>query len=339
VRERLRAAGYAAAGVGFFALPQLLGSDRVAYQTAIIVAIFAVMAYGLDLLVSYLGEVSLGQPLFWAAGAYVGGLLATRYGWGAWATAGAALGVCVAVATAVGLLTIRTRDFVFSLVTYATTIVALGVVSNWGFVGASDGIVGIPQLDLSLLGLELAPSGDDGLWPYAFALLAATVYGVHRFRRSRLGMAALMVNLNPALAASMGLDERRIRVRVFVLSAVITGAAGWLYAYQRSFVGPDLLGTYFLVLMLTAVVISGRRVLLGPVVGVLILVLQQNYASVGTNGDAVVLGAILAGVLILWPTGLVGAWAALRRRGVRASGGPRRAGEPVPDPDRPPAVS
>ena len=61
-----------------------------------------------------------------------------------------------------------------------------------------------------------------------------------------------------------GIDPARVRLQVFLFSAPISAAAGWLYAYQRAYVSADVLETYFLILMLTAVVLVGRRQLLGP---------------------------------------------------------------------------
>ena len=147
---------------------------------------------------------------------------------------------------------------------------------------------------------------QEELWPIAFALLLLTLAFIARFRRSRLGTAALMVQMNPALAASLGIDPRKIRLAVFVLSAPITGLAGWLYAYQRAYVGPDMFETYFLVLMLTAVVLIGRRILVGPLIGTALLIAQQNLLSLGGDWNKIVLGAVLAFVLIFWPAGLVG---------------------------------
>ena len=108
------------------------------------------------------------------------------------------------------------------------------------------------------------------------------------------------------MPASLGIDPRKIRLAVFVLSAPITGLAGWLYAYQRAYVGPDMFETYFLVLMLTAVVLVGRRVLVGPLIGTAILIVQQNLLSLGGDWNKIVLGSVLALVLIFWPAGLVG---------------------------------
>ena len=115
-----------------------------------------------------------------------------------------------------------------------------------------------------------------------------------------------MVQMNPALATSLGIDQQKVRLAVFVISAPVTGLAGWLYAYQRAYVGPDMFETYFLVMMLTAVVLVGRRILFGPLIGVGILITQQNLLSLGGDWNKIILGSVLAVVLIFWPTGLVG---------------------------------
>jgi branched-chain amino acid transport system permease protein len=124
-----------------------------------------------------------------------------------------------------------------------------------------------------------------------------------------------MVQMNPNLASTLGLDTQRIRFQVFLLSAPVSALAGWLYAYQRAYVGPDMFEAYFLVVMLTAAVLTGRRVLLGPVVGTAIVLVQQNFFSIGGDGDKIILGFVLAGVLIFWPQGLIGLWDRVAARG------------------------
>jgi branched-chain amino acid transport system permease protein len=214
--------------------------------------------------------------------------------------------LCIIAAAFLGAVTLRTREFVFSLVTYAAAVVAYEIAFNWDAIGGSDGIVGISALKLPF-GLATYVGGtQEELWPVAFALLLLTLAFIARFRRSRLGTTALMVQMNPPLAASLGVDPRKVRLAVFVISAPITGLAGWLYAYQRAYVGPDMFETYFLVMMLTAVVVVGRRVLLGPLIGTAILIAQQNLLSLGGDWNKIILGSVLALVLIFWPTGLIG---------------------------------
>jgi branched-chain amino acid transport system permease protein len=289
-----------------FLLPRLLGGTSIVYSTLTTIAIFAVMCYGVDIVLSYLGEVSLGHTLFWAAGGYAAANLSVKYGLNGWATALAAIAICIAAAVFLGAVTLRTREFVFSLVTYAATVVAYEIAFNWDAIGGSDGIVGIPALKLPFGFATFSGSSQEDLWPIAFILLLVTLVFIARFRRSRLGITALMVQMNPALATSLGIDQRKVRLAVFVISAPITGLAGWLYAYQRAYVGPDMFETYFLVMMLTAVVLVGRRVLLGPLIGTGILIAQQTLLSLGGDWNKIILGSVLAIVLIFWPTGLVG---------------------------------
>lgn len=295
----------ALAAIGFF-LPKLLGGTSVAYSTLTTIAIFAVMCYGIDIVLSYLGEVSLGHTLFWAIGGYTAANLSVKYGLNGWSTALATIALCIVAAGFLGAVTLRTREFVFSLVTYAAAVVGYEIAFNWDAIGGSDGIVGISALKLPLGIATFSGATQEDLWPVALTLLLLTLIFIARFRRSKLGTAALMVQMNPALAASLGIDPRRIRLAVFVLSAPITGLAGWLYAYQRAYVGPDMFETYFLVLMLTAVVLIGRRILIGPLIGTAILIAQQNLFSLGGDWNKIVLGSVLALVLIFWPAGLVG---------------------------------
>jgi branched-chain amino acid transport system permease protein len=258
--------------------------------------------------------VSLGHTLFWAGGAYVTAVVSVQHGWGPLPALAAAIAVVTALAVVLGLATIRTREFVFSLVTYAAAVIGLTVVSNSDALGGTDGIVGVPLLALPAVGGQYVARTNAEMWPIAFALLVLVIAVIARFRRSRLGVTALMSQMNPDLATALGVDVRRIRVLVFVLSAPIAGLAGWLYAYQRSYVSPDLLSAHFLLFMLAAVILPGRRLLLGPLAGAAILTTQQELFSFGGDADKIILGGVLAAVLLLSPNGLVGAWHAAVRR-------------------------
>ncbi len=294
--------------------PAWLGGGPAVYSAAVLIAILAVMSYGLDVIVSDLGEVSLGHTVFFAVGAYATGLLSTRAGLGSWATLGASIGVALVFAAVIGLVTLRLREFVFSLVTYAVAVVAMSLASNWSFLGGSDGVRGLPMLDLSFAGLSLAARTDRELWPYAFAMLAIVIYLVDRFRHSRLGAAAIMTHLNPRLATTGGIDPARVRLQVFLFSAPISAAAGWLYAYQRAYVSADILENYFLILMLTAVVLMGRRQLLGPLVATAFVLVQERFFSFGGYVDKIVLGSVLVVILAFCPHGLMGLVRPLSRR-------------------------
>lgn len=297
-----------------FVLPSVLGGGNKIYTTLTLIAIFAIMSYGMDIILSDLGEVSLGQTVFWATGAYTTALLVIKADWNPVLSLAAAIVISMLIALLLGVVTIRTREFVFSLVTYASAIIVMTLVSNVPLFGGSDGLVGMPVLQL---GPYEAGTASE-LYPVALVAVIIVIYMVARFRRSRIGLTARMTHMNPELTTTMGFDVRRTRVFVFVLAAPTSALAGWLYAFQRSYVGPDLLDQFYLLLMLTAVVLPGKRILLGPLFGTAILVTQQQHFSFGGDVDKIVLGGILAIVLLTSKDGLAGwvraAVAKIRRR-------------------------
>ena len=296
-----------------FLVPMLFGGTTAVYSACVLIVIFAVMAYGLDIIVSDLGEVSLAHTVFFATGAYTTALVSTNPDMGPIITLICSTIMALLAAAALGLVTIRLREFAFSLVTYAVAVIVTTIAENAAFLAGSDGLRGIPIFTLSFGSLSYSAGTDRQLWPVAYLLLMATLWLVHAFRRSRLGHAAMMVNLNARLATMSGINPQRTRLLVFLFSAPITSAAGWLYAYQRAYVSADVLEFYFLILMLTAVVLVGRQVMLGPLIGVLLIQLQEKFLSFGANVDKIVLGAGLILVMTCFRGGLVGATQSLRK--------------------------
>ncbi|MBX9472377.1 branched-chain amino acid ABC transporter permease [Microcella sp.] len=317
-RERvIRWAGVPAVIVAFFFLPVALGGGIRIYDTLVVIAIFALMVYGVDMLLSYLGDISLGHTAFWAAGAYVTAASATRFGWNSWMTLVASIVLCLALAAVLGGAVYKSRAFIFTLSTYAAAVVLSNIAHNWEFVGGSDGVVGVPFLDLSIGPIQIATNSVQDMWPVVYVVLVLVILGISRFRHSKLARTSLMAYMNPDLATTMGVNVSRARFLLLVISSVPPALAGWLYAYYRSYVSPDLFEMYFLIIMLTAAAIVGRRVLLGPVIGVALIITQQNLFSLGGSVDKLILGLVLVVVLTVWPSGLLGLWHLLRDTGKR----------------------
>lgn len=297
-----------------FFVPQLSGGSSAVYSAVVVIAIFAVMSYGLDIVMSDLGEVSLAHPVFFAVGSYTTAILATRAGVDGWATLFGSIVVATIIALFVGLVTLRLREFVFSLVTYALTVVAMTLANNWDFLGGSDGIRGIPKLDMSFLGFSLIAGNDRELWPYAFVLLVVVLYLIARFRKSNLGVSAVMTHENPRLATMSGVSQAKVRLQVFVFSASISASAGWLYAYQRAYLSADVMDIYFLIFMLTAVVLFGRQQLFGPLAATVLILAQEKFLSFGGYMDKIILGSVLVIILAFFPNGLMGLYNSIVKR-------------------------
>lgn len=313
-RGAARAALMVVGAVLLYALPTILGGSSAIYTTFQLIAIYSLLAYGFDLVQAYVGETSLGHLFFWGIGAYSVGLLVRADLMSPILTLVVAVVTVLVAAVVVGLITLRTTHFVFALVTYAVTVVAMTVVSNVPWLGGSNGLVGIPFLELELGDTVLSAREPAAFWTVCFICLMATILFVSYFKSSRLGVKAMLGQANTELAAIATVDVKRTRAIVFVLSSVPSAVGGWLYAYQRGYVGPDLLDMHFLILMLAgAILVSSRLVVWGPVAGIALLVAQQEYLSLGGNGNAAVLGCFLVAVLLFKP-------ARILRRGVRLHG-------------------
>jgi branched-chain amino acid transport system permease protein len=335
-RQRLiKWIGVPLAIVAVYFLPAAFGGGIRIYDTVVVIAIYALMVYGVDMLLSYLGDISLGHTAFWAAGAYVTAACATKFGWNSWMTLLASVVLCVALAAVLGGAVYKSRAFIFTLSTYAAAVVLSNIAHNWEFVGGSDGLVGVPFLDLSIGPIQLATRSVQDMWPVVYVVLVLVILAISRFRHSKLARTSLMAYMNPDLATTMGVNVSRSRFLLLVISSVPPALAGWLYAYYRSYVGTDLFEMYFLIIMLTAAAIVGRRVLLGPVIGVALIITQQNLFSFGGQIDKLILGLVLVVVLTVWPKGLLGLWHLVRdlvkrgwssRRGADSAGGGGDAG-------------
>ena len=194
--------------VGFF-VPRVLGGSPAIYSACVLISIFAAMAYGLDTIVSDVGEVSLGQSVFFAAGAYTTALLSTGPRLGPFPTLLGSIAIALLIAAVLGFVTLALREFVFSLVTYAVVVVAASLAQNWSFLGGSDGLRGIPAFELSFGSLSFTARNDQELWPVAYLLVLVAIYLVYAFRHSRLGQSALMTHLNPQLANMSGVRSAK----------------------------------------------------------------------------------------------------------------------------------
>src|SRR5690606_33345034 len=94
----VRWVGAAVLLVAFYFLPVALGGGIRIYDTVVVIGIYALMVYGVDILLSYLGDISLGHLAFWAASAYATAACATKFGWNSWATLAISIVLCIALA-------------------------------------------------------------------------------------------------------------------------------------------------------------------------------------------------------------------------------------------------
>jgi branched-chain amino acid transport system permease protein len=271
-------------------------------------ALFVVAAHGMNLLVGYAGQISLGQAAFLAIGAYTHVLLYTQGGpLIVTALAGAAVaGVCGFL---VGLPALRLKGPYLAIATLGFQVAVDQVLGRWESLTGGRMGLGVPAPDL--FGVRIGAARPYFL--LCFALATAVTIGVHNLARSRVGRAFVAIRDNETAAEAMGIDLWRTKSLAFGMSAFLTGLAGALYAHLFDRINPQNFTLTMSIELLVMVVVGGLASPLGAILGAALLVLLPHLLSDLRHLQAVVIGAILLAVLLFEPMGLRGRWLRVRR--------------------------
>jgi branched-chain amino acid transport system permease protein len=325
-QRTLRIAGVAAL-LGFAVLvPFVFGPYRVGQFT--LVAAYAVAALGLNLLVGYNGQISLGHGAFFALGAYTTALLIEKAGVPYLLTVPIAGVLAFAVGFVFGVPALRLRGLYLALVTLALAVATPQLIKR--FDGLTEGTQGMTVEQPESPGW--LPLADDQFLYLLTLVVAAIMFALAwSLMRSQVGRAVQAVRDGEIPASTLGVDLATTKTRVFALSAAYAGVAGALYVFAIGFVAPEAFTVTISLAFLAAIVVGGLATIVGAVFGALFIEFVPVYAS--DVNDALT-GVIYGGVLILAMFVLPGGVAGLLRR-IRALVARRPAEEEV----RRPAVA
>jgi branched-chain amino acid transport system permease protein len=297
-------AALAVLGVLLAALP-LIAPAYVA-NVVTLALIWSVFAMGLNVLLGFAGMPSLGHAAFFGMGAYavaVAGQSQIGAQTGAWGLLALSLAGSLVLSMVLGAVALRTRLVYFLLATVALSQLLWGVAFKWRSVtGGDDGMRLVQRLGLS--GGALEPGRD--LY-YAVALLFALVcFVLWRIYRSPFRLVLNGLRDNEARLAALGYDVWLYRFGAFILSGVLSGLAGAMYAFYARFVSPELLGVVTSAQVLLMVILGGAGTFWGPVVGAFGLVLMEEVLSGWTASWQAILGGIFILVVLTTRAGVVG---------------------------------
>ena len=268
---------------------------------AIRMALNAVIVLGLNLLIGFAGQISLGHAGFLGIGAYATAALPTHFGWHP-------LLAMAAGAAATGLLAAIVARPIFKLKGHylAMATLGLGIIINIvirteaAWTGGPDGM---PVPPMSLAGFEI--SGDKHWYWIVALLLSISVWASLNLIDSPFGRALRALHGSEVASKVVGVDVVRYKVAIFVLSAVFASIMGSVTAHYVGFVTPNLADFFHSIELVTMVVIGGMASVYGSVVGaVLLTALPQALASF-EGWETVAFGTILMLCMIFLPKGLV----------------------------------
>ena len=296
----------AVALTGLLLVP-LVVRDEYYLHLCIVSAIFVSVALGLNLIVGYVGQLSLAHAAFFALGAYVSALLFYKLKWSMWIGAPAAALVAAGVAFALGWVILRVRGHRFVIITVAFAEIMRLTATNW--VELTRGFMGLPGLRLPALYLpgvgELDISSKERFYYVALALAVLSFYVCYRLVRSPVGRAFVLVRENEVLAESLGISAFRTCMIAFVVGAAMAGAAGALYGHYVGFVSPDLFNFSYITIMLIMVILGGKGTLAGPVLGAVVFTFLPELLREASHYRMVIFAVILVVATLFMPRGII----------------------------------
>jgi branched-chain amino acid transport system permease protein len=291
-------------------------ASRSVTDMLVFTALYSIAGLGVSFLLGQCGIVSLAQSVFYGVGAYSTAYCCVQLGWPSGVGLLAGIGVSAAVAVAVGWPILRLSGYFLALATLALAIIGHVLFLEWDWLtGGTLGIGGIPRL--SMLGYEL--NSPQRFYYLVWPLAAALLWFHANLLRSRNGLAMRAMRDAPAAAAVLGINVRTLKVRIFVLSAVLGSLAGSLFAHYVSFVSVDSFGVDRAINFLLLAVLGGAKTIVGTVFGALFITLMPNALSRFGDIHAVLFAACLVAAVIFLPDGFGGALARLTAR-LRSTG-------------------
>ncbi|MDB5877930.1 MAG: transporter [Variovorax sp.] len=249
------------------------------------IMIYAIVLFGLDIVVGYTGQVSLGHAGLFGLGAYTAGVLVFKLAAPFWITVPAAILLTAGFGALLALPALRVSGPYLAMVTLAFGTIIQILINEMSFL--TEGPMGIKLEKPALFGHKL--DEREFYWVVVVLMVLALVV-VHRILRSHLGRAFEALRGSPVASDCMGVSVYRYKVYAFVISAGFAGLAGSLYAYSEQYISPNSYNFELTVLFLLAVIMGGRKSRIGSMLGAAIIVLLPKllddvvmfrYVSVG----------------------------------------------------------
>jgi ABC-type branched-subunit amino acid transport system ATPase component/ABC-type branched-subunit amino acid transport system permease subunit len=232
------------------------------------IMIYAIVLFGLDIVVGYTGQVSLGHAGLFGIGAYTAGVMVMKLGTPLLVTLIGAIGVTAVFGALLALPALRVTGPYLAMVTLAFGTIIQILINEMTFL--TEGPLGIKLTKPNLLGVKLDET--QFFWLVAVLLVLSLIF-VHRVLRSQLGRAFEALRGSPVASDCMGVSVYRYKVYAFVISAGLAGLAGALYSFSEQYISPNTYNFELTVLFLLAVIMGGRKSRTGSLLGATIIVL------------------------------------------------------------------
>lgn len=288
------------------------------------IMIWAIVGYGLNVILGYTGLLSLAHAGFFGIGAYAVGILTLKAGWNFWLAWPAGVLLCAVLGYLLGLVAFRTKGDAFSIFTLGVGVIIQLVINKWDkLTGGNDGLNGIaPPPGLEALSKAVGLKLSSGFYYLALLSLIVAVIVAARARYSTFGRSLIAIRGGEDLARSAGIDVYSHKLRAMMLSTALAGFAGGLYAVFVGFMGSAVTGPVTTFTVILYLLVGGLGSLAGPLLGTgVIYTLTQTLKGL-QDYQYIVFGPLLVLLVMFAPAGLVGLWERIKsKRGAQVKGG------------------
>ena len=282
------------------ALPPFLSRYAVNLMTQLCVYLMAV--FGLNLIVGYAGQMSIGQAAFYGIGAYIGGLLMTKLGISFWAVLPLAALTCFVVGLALGFPALRVQHHYLAFATLGFNVLVFLVMRNeeW-LTGGTFGVANIPRPSLFGFSLE----GDKAFFYFSYASVIVLGLVLWWLLRSPWGRAFAALRDNPIRAESTGVNITAYTLLAFAIGAACAGIGGVYLASLVNFIEPGQFHLSVSLMMLLAVIVGGSGRFFGPVLGTVVVILLPEWLRFMQNWYLAIFGFAVILMMVFLPGGLL----------------------------------
>ena len=298
--NNLQKAALALALVVVAALPPFLSRYGVNLMTQLCVYLMAV--FGLNLIVGYAGQMSIGQAAFYGIGAYIGGLLMTKMGISFWAVLPLAALTCFFVGLALGFPALRVQHHYLAFATLGFNVLVYLVMRNEeALTGGTFGVSNIPRP--TLFGLSF--DGDRAYFYLSYVSVILLALVLWWLLRSPWGRAFAALRDNPIRAESTGVNITAYTLLAFAIGAACAGVGGVYLATLVNFIEPGQFHLSVSLMMLLAVIVGGSGRFFGPVVGAVIVILLPEWLRFLQDWYLAIFGFAVIVMMVFLPGGLM----------------------------------
>jgi branched-chain amino acid transport system permease protein len=284
--------------VGILALalfPQVI-SNPYYIHLAETILIYSILLFGLDIVVGYTGQVSLGHAGLFGIGSYTTGVFFFKLGLPFLIAAPASIVVTAIFGAILALPALRVTGPYLAMVTLAFGTIIQILINEMDFL--TEGPLGIKIPKPSFFGHKL---NEVEYFYLVAALMVLSLIVVHRILKSHLGRAFQALRDSPIASDCMGVSVYRYKVYAFVISAGLAGLAGSLYSYSEEYISPNTYNFELTILFLLAVIMGGRKSRTGSLIGAMIVVMLPSLLSdIDLFRDIATTAAVVAVIAAAW---------------------------------------